>query len=81
MFFSPDCEARRCMREKGLMHCGCCEQYPCNVFPAEPTEEETRYRIEAEKKWTWDEEKLMEAYACRTHMDAFRGSQNDLTDK
>lgn len=69
---SPDCEARRCVIEKGHIHCGYCEQYPCDIFPAEPTEEELYQKIEVEHCWTWEEEKLMEAYACKKYMDEFR---------
>ncbi len=28
--------------------------------------------IDAEKLWSWEEEKLMQAYACKKFMDAFR---------
>lgn len=58
--------------EKGFEHCGYCEKYPCNIFPAEPTKEETIQKIEVEKKWSWEDEKLMEAYACKKNMDEFR---------
>ena len=34
--------------------------------------EETIQKIEVEKQWTWEEEKLMEAYACKKNMDEFR---------
>lgn len=70
--FNPDCEARRCVMNRNIPHCGHCEQFPCSVFPAEPTEEETRRAIEVEHRWTWDDEKLMEAYACKRYMDEFR---------
>ncbi len=70
--FSPACEARKCVIEKQYIHCGYCEQYPCDIFPAEPSEEETVQKIEVEKKWTWEDEKLMEAYACKKYMDEFR---------
>lgn len=70
--FSPDCNARACVLEKGIPHCGYCDRYPCDIFPAEPTPEETRRKIEEEKQWTWEEEKLMKAYACKRYMDAFR---------
>lgn len=72
ILFSPACEARKCVIEKGYKHCGYCEQYPCNMFPAEPSEEETVQKIEVEKCWTWEDEKLMEAYACKKYMDEFR---------
>ena len=65
ILFSPQCETRKCVLEKEIIHCGYCEKYPCSIFPAEPTEEETFQKIEIEKKWTWDDEKLMEPYACK----------------
>lgn len=72
ILFSPMCEARKCVMEKGFAHCGYCERYPCNIFSAEPTQEETIRKIEVEKQWTWEDEKLMEAYACKSNMDEFR---------
>ena len=72
ILFSLECETRMCVMEKGIEHCGYCEKYPCNIFPAEPTKEEAIKKIEVEKKWTWEDEKLMEAYACRKNMDEFR---------
>ena len=72
VLFSPGCETRKCVIEKGYLHCGYCEKYPCSIFPAEPTEEETIQKIEVEKQWTWEEEKLMEAYTCKKNMDEFR---------
>lgn len=72
VLFSPTCETRKCVIEKQYIHCGYCEQYPCDIFPAEPSEEETVQKIEVEKKWTWEDEKLMEAYACKKYMDEFR---------
>lgn len=72
ILFSSACEARKCVIGKELEHCGHCKQYPCSIFPAEPTEEEVTHKIEVEKKWTWEDEKLMEAYACKKYMDEFR---------
>lgn len=72
VLFSPDCETRKCVMNKGLKHCGYCDRYPCEIFPAEPTEEELVQKIEVEKQWTWEEEKLMEAYQCKKNMDEFR---------
>ena len=77
VLFDPTCRVRACVLEKGLEHCGCCEQYPCGIFPAEPSEEEVRRRIEVDKLWTWEDEKLMEAYACRKHMDEFRETRQE----
>ena len=45
--FDPACKVRACVLEKGLEHCGCCEQYPCGIFPAEPSDEEVR------RVWGW----------------------------
>lgn len=70
--FSPDCEARKCVMDKSLEHCGHCADYPCVIFPAEPSQEVLRQRIDVEHQWTWEEEKLMEAYACKKNMDEFR---------
>ena len=70
--FEPNCKARKCVMEKGHMHCGYCENYPCDIFPAEPSEEEIIQKIEVEKQWTWEDEKLMEAYQCKKNMEEFR---------
>lgn len=72
VLFSPDCQTRRCVMEKGLVHCGYCSNYPCDIFPAEPTAEELHQKINVEKQWTWEEEALMEAYTCKKNMDEFR---------
>ena len=76
--FSPACEARACVQEKGLEHCGCCGNYPCPIFPTEPSPEELHQKIDVEKQWTWADEKLMEAYACRKNMDEFRRKKYGL---
>lgn len=73
--FSSDCAVRQCVLEKGYVHCGYCEHYPCDIFPAEPTEEALKQKIDVEKQWTWEEEKLMEAYCCKKYMDEFRKNQ------
>lgn len=72
VLFSTMCEVRECVQEKGYVHCGYCDHYPCDIFPAEPTPEELHQRIDVEKRWTWEDEKLMEAYNCRKNMDEFR---------
>ena len=72
VLFDPMCKTRKCVVAKGLVHCGYCDQYPCDIFPAEPTQEELVQKIDVEKQWTWEDEKLMEAYACKKNMDAFR---------
>ena len=72
VLFSPDCPTRKCVIEKGVAHCGYCGEYPCASFPAEPTQEMLHQKIDVEHQWTWDDEKLMEAYRCRHYMDAFR---------
>lgn len=58
--------------EKRHEHCGYCSDYPCDIFPAEPTYEELVQKIEVEKQWTWEAEKLMEAYSCKRNMDEFK---------
>jgi len=75
VLFSQGCETRECVMAQGLEHCGYCEKYPCDIFPAEPTQEELVQKIDVEKQWTWEEEKLMEAYRCKQFMDEFRKSQ------
>ena len=72
VLFDPTCKARKCVIEKGLEHCGYCSQYPCDNFPAEPSQETLIQKIEVEKQWTWEDEKLMEAYTCKKNMDEFR---------
>lgn len=72
VYFDKDCRTRKCVMEKGLDHCGYCGSYPCQIFPAEPAPEEIARMIDVEKRWTWEDEKLMEAYACKKFMDAFR---------
>lgn len=72
VLFTPDCQARRCVLEKRLEHCGHCSSYPCPIFPAEPSHEELVQKIDVEHQWTWADEKLMEAYFCKKNMDAFR---------
>lgn len=79
VLFSPSCEARKCVIDKGYEHCGYCDQYPCDIFPAEPTEEETFQKIEVEKQWSWEDEKLMEAYACKKYMDEFRKQRCEIS--
>ena len=75
LLFSKDCPTRQCVVNKGLTHCGYCSAYPCDIFPAEPSEEELHRKIDIEKQWTWEEESLMEAYSCKKYMDAFRAKQ------
>ena len=77
VLFSPECEARKCVIEKGLEHCGYCGCWPYSIFPAEPTHEELVQKIDIEHQWTWEDEKLMEAYDCRKNMDAFRKTKSD----
>lgn len=71
VLLDPSCKARKCVIDKGYTHCGYCEKYPCDSFPAEPTHEELVQIIEVEKRWTWEEEKLLEAYNCKKNMDEF----------
>ena len=72
VLLAPECKARQCVNEKGIKHCGYCDKYPCEDFPAEPSPEELKKYIDEEKRWTWEEEKLMEAYNCKKNMDDFR---------
>ena len=68
----PACKTRKCVIEKGFKHCGYCNQYPCDIFPAEPTYEMLVQKIDIEKQWTWEDEKCMEAYNCKKNIDEFR---------
>ena len=72
ILLDPTCKARKCVIDKGYIHCGYCEKYPCDIFPAEPSQEELVQKIDVEKQWTWEDEKLMEAYNCKKNMDEFR---------
>ena len=72
VLFDANCKTRKCVKEKNLCHCGYCDNYPCKIFPAEPSEEELKQKIDIEKQWTWEDEKLMEAYSCKKNMDEFR---------
>lgn len=78
VLLDPECRTRKCVIGKGLEHCGHCDAYPCEIFPAEPTKEELIQKIEVEKQWTWEEEKLMEAYTCRKNMDRFLQKKREL---
>ena len=72
VLFSPDCQTRQCVVEKGLEHCGYCSHYPCDIFPAEPSPETLMQKIDIEKQWTWEDEALMAAYTSKKYMDEFR---------
>ena len=72
ILLNPTCRARKCVIDKGYTHCGYCENYPCQIFPAEPTHEELVQLIDVEKRWTWEEEKMLEAYNCKKNIDEFR---------
>lgn len=78
VLFSPDCETRKCVLGKDIKHCGYCANYPCSIFPAEPSAEVLHQKIDIEKQWTWEDEKLMEAYTCKKNMDEFRQSQEGI---
>ena len=75
VLFSPDCPTRKCVSSRNLRHCGECAQYPCSSFPVEPDELELKQKIDVEKRWTWQEEALMEAYRCKRNMDAYRSQR------
>ena len=81
ILLEPACKARKCVKEKGLVHCGYCTEYPCKDFPAEPNHEELKKYIDEEKKWTWEEEKLMTAYNCKKNMDEFRACARKKSDE
>lgn len=50
VLFDPTCKTRKCVVGKRLAHCGYCDQYPCNIFPAELTQEELVKNKDAFKK-------------------------------
>lgn len=75
VLFDPECKARACVIRRQPTHCGCCEDYPCGLFPAEPDEETLVREIETLGKYTWEDEALMKAYRCKKHMDAYREAQ------
>lgn len=79
--FDPGCKARACVLGRGLRFCGDCDSYPCAIFPAEPDEDEVRRKIEVEKQWTWEDEALMAAHACRRNMDEYRRNAMNSTIK
>ena len=81
VLLDPSCRARKCVIENGYAHCGYCEKYPCSIFPAEPSPDELKQIIDVEKRWTWEDEKLLEAYNCKKNMDTFRKSKEDSSDK
>lgn len=68
VLLDPACRARKCVTEKGYLHCGYCDEFPCAIFPAEPTQEELHRKIDIEKQWTWEEEELMKAYSCKANI-------------
>lgn len=71
--FSPACKARECVKNHNIEHCGYCNEYEgCKIFPAELSHDQLVQKIDVEKKWTWDDEKLMACYNCKQFMDAFR---------
>ncbi len=72
ILLDPTCKVRKCVIKKKCLHCGYCDQYPCDIFPSEPTQEELVQKIDVEKRWTWEDEKLMEAYKCKKNMDEFK---------
>ena len=48
------------------------QQAISELIDSEFVEEETIQKIEVERCWTWEDEKLMEAYTCKKNMDEFR---------
>jgi len=72
VLLDPSCRARKCVISKRIEHCGQCDGFPCEIFPAEPSDEELRQRIDIEHLWSWEDEKLMQAYTCRKNMEEYR---------
>ena len=72
VLLDPSCRARQCAMEKNHPHCGYCSEYPCAIFPAEPSHEELVQLIDVEKRWTWEQEELLKAYNRKKNMDEWR---------
>jgi hypothetical protein len=82
LLLEPDCKARKCVDEKGIPHCGYCDNFPCDIFPAEPSDEELKQKIDVEHLWTWEENDLLKAYQCKKNMEEFRKNRaNSSEDK
>ena len=77
VLLDSDCKARPCVISKGIEHCGYCESFPCSIFPAEPTDEELKQKIDVEHLWTWEENDLLKAYQCRKNMEEFRKNRTE----
>lgn len=77
VLFDPHCQTRKCVIGKGLPHCGYCDEFPCAIFPAEPDDAQLKQMIDVEKRWSWEEEKLMEAYQCKKNMLEFRRNRKE----
>jgi len=72
------CEARPCVLNRGLKHCGYCPDYPCAIFPAEPNAEE--FYAEMKQRgvhWTAEDDAMMAPYNPKSFMDAFRKNQEE----
>ena len=50
VLFTQGCQARQCVLDRGILHCGHCNEYPCAIFPAEPSAEELHQAIEVEHR-------------------------------
>ncbi|MCR5215195.1 MAG: DUF3795 domain-containing protein [Eubacterium sp.] len=72
ILLDPECQARKCVIEKGILHCGYCDNFPCSKFPAEPSDEVLKQKIDVEGLWTWEENALLEAYQCKKNMEEFK---------
>ena len=42
ILLEPDCKTRKCIVDKGIKSCAYCKQFPCAIFPAEPSDEEIK---------------------------------------
>lgn len=72
ILLEPDCEARKCIVGKGIKSCAYCDKFPCAIFPAEPSDEEIKQKIDVEHQWTWEENELMKAYKCKKNIEEIR---------
>jgi hypothetical protein len=70
------CPVRRCVQEKGCVHCGACGSFPCETFG----ERDTARFVEAKKRagvvFDADEEALLAAYGNRSRICAYKRLEN-----
>ena len=53
-FWGESCQIKSCCEEKNLSHCGCCDDFPCEVlvqFAFDPKDGDDGRRIEQCRAW------------------------------